>query len=266
MSELSWPILQLAISIALLVVLLGLLLRLRRTTRSLRLLLRGEHAEALPLCRAASESWPRSLALAGQYNVALCLHHLDRLDEAEAALVALIAQKPGGTIEGLAHGLLGATRVLAGKHGPESERLVLRGREVFAHASDWLWLAHVALARGDHDAGDALLERSRVDELRPTTKLGWISARVDDEGLRAMEGYLIGLYREKRGDHPGALASYLEAAAAPRSSIYVHRSRAAVERLRRAGVPAPRAEDPTAAASPRDEEDGPSSLGPFVSD
>lgn len=266
MDELSWLLLQIAITVALLVIMLGLLMRLRRTTKSVRLLLRGEHAEALPLCRAASKSWPRSLSLAGAYNVALCLHHLERLDEAEAALLALIAERPGGTVDGLAHGLLGATRVLGEMYGEETERHVQRGREVFAHSSDWLWLAHLALARGDAEDADSLIEKARTDEERPNAKIGWVSARVDGEGLRAMEGYLIGWYREKRGDRAAALAAYLQAAAAPRSSIYVHRSRAAVERLRREGVAAAATHTAARAGDAREDEDGPGSLGPFVSD
>ncbi len=259
MDEGTWLLLQIALLLALLVFLLRLLFSLRHTRSSIRLLLRGDHAEALPFCRAASKSWPPSLAIAGAYNVALCLHHLGHLDDAEIALREVIAQKPKGMIDGLAHGLLGATRALGEKHGPETERLIRRGREVFPHPSDWLWLGHAALARGERAEADALIARALTEDGQTSGRIGWISARVDAVGLQALEGYLVGSYREKCGDRDAALAAYLTAASAPRRSIYVSRARAGVERLRRAGVTSPAV---TLDPPPEDED----ALGPFVSD
>lgn len=259
MDEGTWLLLQIALLLVLLVFLVRLLFSLRHTRISIRLLLRGQHAEALPFCHAASKSWPASLAIAGAYNVALCLHHLGRLDEAETALRDVIAQKPKGMIDGLAHGLLGATRALGEKHGPETERLIRRGREVFPHPSDWLWLGHAALARGERAEADALIERALTEGAPSLGKIGWISARVDAIGLQALEGYLVGSYREKCGERDAALVAYLAAAGAPRTSIYVSRARAGVGRLRGAGVASP----VVSLEPPLEEEDA---LGPFVSD
>jgi tetratricopeptide (TPR) repeat protein len=221
-----WGIpLALLLAIAVLVRLLWL------TLRGTALLFAGAYPEARAIWERKVGSWLPGMDASARYNAAYCLHHEGRLDEALGRLRDLSSRRPRGLIAGLTQTLTGATLVLLDRSPEEADALIRQGDPVFPQRQAPLLRAHAALARGDQASAVELVAVADAMPEPPGFKLGLVTARVDRPLVIAVEAYLRGWYAERTGDLERARQEYARAAAAPRGSIYVHRARAAVERL-----------------------------------
>ncbi|MFT3770339.1 MAG: tetratricopeptide repeat protein [Minicystis sp.] len=221
-----------------------------RVLRATSLLFSGDYAAARPLWEKYIGSRLWGMDASARYNVAYCLHHEGKLEEALTALRDLEARHPRGVIAGIRDTLLGSTLLLLDRDHAEASARMERGDIVFPNRHSWLFRAHAALSLGDEARAADLVRTALTMPEPPSFKLGVVSARVDRTLQGAVGAYLLGWYHERLGDTASARSAYESAAATPRESIYVRRAREALERMGRARV--------------EESDEGPSSLSPLA--
>jgi tetratricopeptide (TPR) repeat protein len=220
------------IPLALLLVLAVLVRFLWLILRGTALLFTGAFSEARAIWERWVGSWLPGMDISARYNTAYCLHHEGRLDEALERLRDLSSRRPRGVLAGLTQTLTGATLVLLERSPEEADALIRQGDPAFPQRQAPLLRAHAALARGDQASAVELVATADSMPEPPSFQLGLlVMARVDRPLVIAVEAYLRGWYAERTGELDRARQEYARAAAAPRGSLYVHRARAAVERL-----------------------------------
>jgi tetratricopeptide (TPR) repeat protein len=244
---LGW-LLFFGVQLVLLAAIVALGILLVRLIRAMTRLLSGDFAGARALWARWLGSWIPTLDSSARYNVAYCLHHEGKLEEALAALRALEARRPRTITRSLCESMVGATLLLLDRDHEEAGALVERGDAAFPTRQSWLWRAHAALSRGDRERAAELVEKAAALPDPPGFKLGITTVHVDKPLALATEAFLRGWYHERLGDLGAARPEYARAAATPRESVYVLRSRAALDRL--APVHSQENDEPPSSLSP----------------